>query len=631
MQIVLIALNAVFASAEIAVLSLNETKLGRMAEQGNGRAKRLVRLTKEPARFLATIQVAITLSGFLGSAFAETKLGRMAEQGNGRAKRLVRLTKEPARFLATIQVAITLSGFLGSAFAADNFSEPLVDWMINMGVSIPRATLDAGAVIFITLVLSYFTLIFGELVPKRIAMKKPEQIAMGISGLVSGISIVFKPIFITLVLSYFTLIFGELVPKRIAMKKPEQIAMGISGLVSGISIVFKPIVSFLSVSTNLVLRLCGIDPKEEEEQVSEEEIRMMVDVGSEKGTIEHQEKEFIQNVFEFNDIMAESIATHRTDVVMLWMEDDMEVWAETIHNSRHTFYPVCDGSPDNVIGVSRHTFYPVCDGSPDNVIGVLNAKDYFRIDDKSRNKVMNQAVYPAYFVLETTKADVLFRNMKANKSAIAIIIDEHGGMTGIVTMNDLVEELVGDLLETTKADVLFRNMKANKSAIAIIIDEHGGMTGIVTMNDLVEELVGDLNDDTEDAKLFRNMKANKSAIAIIIDEHGGMTGIVTMNDLVEELVGDLNDDTEDAKSREPYVEKAEEHTWLVHGNPELEVIEDALGIEIASEGFDTLSGLIFQKLGVIPEDGTQNIELEMQGMQKCRECRFILPVLESTR
>lgn len=407
-QVILIALNAVFASAEIAVLSLNETKLGRMAEQGNSRAKRLVRLTKEPARFLATIQV-----------------------------------------------AITLSGFLGSAFAADNFSEPLVDWMINMGVSIPRATLDAGAVIFITLVLSYFTLIFGELVPKRIAMKKPEQIAMGISGLVSGISIVFKPI-----------------------------------------------VSFLSVSTNLVLRLCGIDPKEEEEQVSEEEIRMMVDVGSEKGTIEHQEKEFIQNVFEFNDIMAESIATHRTDVVMLWTEDDMEVWAETIHNSRHTFYPVCDGSPDNVIGV-------------------LNAKDYFRIDDKSRNKVMNQAVYPAYFVLETTKADVLFRNMKANKSAIAIIIDEHGGMTGIVTMNDLVEELVGD----------------------------------------------------------------------------------------------LNDDTEDAKSREPYVEKAEEHTWLVHGNPELEVIEDALGIEIASEGFDTLSGLIFQKLGVIPEDGTQNIELEMQGMQ----------------
>ena len=408
LQILLIVLNAVFASAEIAVISMNDAKLAALAAQGDRRAVRLARLTSQPARFLATIQV-----------------------------------------------AITLSGFLGSAFAADNFSGSLVDWMIQLGLPLPEKTLDTIAVVCITLILSYFTLVFGELVPKRVAMYKAEALALGISGLIDGISRLFAPL-----------------------------------------------VWLLTASTNAILRLLGIDPNAQQDEVGEEEIRMMVDVGSEKGTIEHQEKEFIQNVFEFNDIMAESIATHRTDVVMLWMEDDMEVWAETIHNSRHTFYPVCDGSPDNVIGV-------------------LNAKDYFRIDDKSRNKVMNQAVYPAYFVLETTKADVLFRNMKANKNAIAIIIDEHGGMTGIVTMNDLVEELVGD----------------------------------------------------------------------------------------------LNDDTEDAKGREPYVEKAEEHTWLVHGNPELEVIEDALGIEIASEGFDTLSGLIFQKLGVIPEDGTQNIELEMQGMQ----------------
>ena len=208
-QIVLIILNAIFASAEIAVLSMNETKLERMAEQGNNRAKRLVRLTQEPARFLATIQV-----------------------------------------------AITLSGFLGSAFAADNFSEPLVEWILGMGVNIPRSTLDAIAVICITLVLSYFTLVFGELVPKRIAMKKSEELAMSISGLVSGISILFKPI-----------------------------------------------VSFLSISTNAILKVLGIDPNEEDDKVSEEEIRMLVDAGSEKGTIEHQEKEFIQNVFEFNDII----------------------------------------------------------------------------------------------------------------------------------------------------------------------------------------------------------------------------------------------------------------------------------------------------------------------------------------
>ncbi len=332
-QIVLIALNAIFASAEIAVLSINEAKLERMANEGNTKAKRLFRLTREPAKFLATIQV-----------------------------------------------AITLSGFLGSAFAADNFSEPLVEWVLGLGVTLPRETLDAVAVVVITLILSYFTLIFGELVPKRLAMKKSEQIAMGISGLVSGIAVLFRPI-----------------------------------------------VWFLSVSTNLVIRLFGIDPNEAEDEVSEEEIRMMVDVGSEKGTIDHQEKEFIQNVFEFNDITAEEIAIHRTEVVVLWAEDDVSTWTKTIHEERHTLYPVCDGSPDNVIGI-------------------LNAKDYFRLEEKTKENIL-AAVRPAYFVPETIKADVLFRNMKKTHNSMAVVLDEYGGMEGIVTLLDLVEELVGDLGE----------------------------------------------------------------------------------------------------------------------------------------------------------------------------------------
>lgn len=331
-QIILIALNAIFASAEIAVLSMNETKLERMAEQGDSRAKRLVRLTQEPARFLATIQV-----------------------------------------------AITLSGFLGSAFAADNFSEPLVDWVAGMGVDIPRSTLDAVAVILITLILSYFTLVFGELVPKRIAMKKSDELAMGISGLVTGISIFFKPI-----------------------------------------------VSFLSISTNTVLKIFGIDPNETEDRVSEEEIRMLVDAGSEKGTIDHQEKEFIQNVFEFNDIMAGTIATHRTDVTILWMSDDVKEWDETIHNTRHTLYPVCGDSIDRVIGI-------------------LNAKDYFRLKEKNKDMVIDSAISAPYFVMETTKADVLFKNMKQSKQSMAIVLDEYGGMVGIVTLIDLLEEIVGDL------------------------------------------------------------------------------------------------------------------------------------------------------------------------------------------
>lgn len=336
LQLVLIALNAIFACAELAVLSINETKLERMADQGDKRAKRLFRLTREPAQFLATIQV-----------------------------------------------AITLSGFLGSAFAADGFSEPLVDWVLSLGVNVPRATLDSVAVVVITLILSYFTLVFGELVPKRVAMKKAE--ALGLS---------------------------------------------ISGLVSGLSIAFKPIVWFLSVSTNTILRLLGIDPNEADEQVNEEEILMMVDAGSEKGAIDAQEREFIQNVFEFDDLTAEEIAVHRTEVTVLWMEDSMEDWAETIHDSRHTLYPVCQDSADNIIGI-------------------LNAKDYFRLDNKSRENVMQNAVKSPFFVPKTIKADVLFRKMKKTRNTMVIVLDEYGGVVGIVTLNDLIEQLVGDLGDDT--------------------------------------------------------------------------------------------------------------------------------------------------------------------------------------
>lgn len=328
----LIALNAVFACAEIAVISMNDNKLEKLAASGDKRAVRLAHLTSQPARFLATIQV-----------------------------------------------AITLSGFLGSAFAAENFSDGLVSWLIGLGVKIPVTTLDTIAVVFITIVLSYFTLIFGELVPKRVAMRNAETLALGMSALISGISKAFAPI-----------------------------------------------VWFLTISTNGILRILGIDPNAEEEEVGEEEIRMMVDVGSEKGTIDHEEKQFIQNVFEFDDLTAGKIATHRTDIDMLWMEETMEDWANTIHSTRHTLYPICADSADNVVGI-------------------LNAKDYFRLDNKSREKVMKEAVKAPYFVPESVKADVLFRNMKHSRNTLAVVLDEYGGMSGIVTMNDLVEQLVGDL------------------------------------------------------------------------------------------------------------------------------------------------------------------------------------------
>lgn len=339
LQAVLIALNAVFASAEIAVISMNDNKMAKMAAEGDKRAIRLARLTSQPARFLATIQV-----------------------------------------------AITLSGFLGSAFAAENFSGVLVAWLIGLGVPIAENVLDSIAVIFITIVLSYFTLVFGELVPKQVAMRKAEPLALAISGLISTIAKLFAPL-----------------------------------------------VTFLTFSTNAVLRLLGIDPNAEEDTASEEEIRMMVDVGSEKGTIDHEERDFIQNVFEFDDLTAEQILTHRTDVVMLDMEDSVESWKQ-------------------VIFTTSHTLYPVCDGSADNIVGILNAKDYFRLEDKTKESILQHAVTSAYFVPDTIKADDLFRNMKKSKNRIAVVLDEYGGMTGIITLNDLIEQLVGDFADTQEEE-----------------------------------------------------------------------------------------------------------------------------------------------------------------------------------
>ncbi len=332
LQVVLIMFNAVFACAEIAVISINDNKLAKMAADGD---KRAIRLAK--------------------------------------------LTSEPARFLATIQVAITLSGFLGSAFASENFSGVLVDWLVGLGVPIPVNVLDSVSVILITVILSYFTLVFGELLPKQIAMRKAETLALALSALISGLAKIFAPI-----------------------------------------------VNFLTFSTNTGLKVMGIDPNEEEESVSEEEIRMMVDVGSVKGTIDYDEKEFIQNVFEFDDLSADEIITHRTDVVMLDLCDSQEQWKEIIYESRHTLYPVCDGTADNIVGI-------------------LNSKDYFRMEDKSRENVMLRAVKPAYFVPETVKADILFKNMRKEHHTLAVVLDEYGGMSGIVTINDLVEQLVGDL------------------------------------------------------------------------------------------------------------------------------------------------------------------------------------------
>ena len=328
LQFVLIFLNAVFACAETAMLSTSDVKVAKLVLEGDRRAKRLAKFKEKPAKFLSTIQV-----------------------------------------------AITLSGFLGSAFAASNFAEPIAAWLEAVGVK--------------------FT------------------------GLETVIVIV-----ITLILSFITIVFGELVPKRLAMKNPEKTSLVMSGFLVFIAKLFAPIVWLLTVSTNGVLLLLRIDPHDEGESVSEEEIVMMVDVGSNAGVIDDAEKEMIKKVFEFDDMTAGEFATHRTDMVILWLEDDNKKWEEIIHETRHSLYPVCGESADDLVGM-------------------LNVKDFFRLGEATREEVMAQCVKPAYYVPQTVKADVLFRQMKKTRNRFAVVLDEYGGVFGIVTMNDIIEQIVG--------------------------------------------------------------------------------------------------------------------------------------------------------------------------------------------
>ena len=332
--IILIALNAMFAATEIAVISMNDVKLKNMAEGGDKRAIRLVNLTEQPARFLSTIQV-----------------------------------------------AITLASLLQSAVAAETFAVQIVDKLLDAGVSIAP-------------------------------------------GVLHGVSIVV----ITLILSYFTLVFGELVPKRVAMKKTELIALGMSGILYGVAKAFAPIVWLLTKSTNGILRILRINPEEEDSSVTEESIKMMLAEGKEKGVIQPEEDELIQNIFEFDDITAEEMCTHRRDVIALSLSDDFEEWKKTIRESRHTKYPVCG---DNL----------------DDIVGVLDTRDYFMHPAGDKQQVVDNTVEKAMLVPESMKANSLFRKMQENREYFAVVIDEYGGMSGIVTLHDIMEALLGDLSE----------------------------------------------------------------------------------------------------------------------------------------------------------------------------------------
>ena len=209
------------------------------------------------------------------------------------------------------------------------------------------------------------------------------------------------------------------------MKKAEALSLSMAGIIGTLSTLFRPIVWLLSVSTNGVLRLCGIDPNAADDTVYEEDIKDLADQGSRKGEIDSDEREIIHNLFAFDDISVSEIATHRTDMIVLDTADSDADWQKTIAESRHGFYPVCDESRDKIVGI-------------------LSARDYLILADRSRENVMASAVRPVFFVPEGVRADVLFRRMKQAREHFAVVLDEYGGVFGIVTMTDLLAQIVGD-------------------------------------------------------------------------------------------------------------------------------------------------------------------------------------------
>lgn len=336
---------------------------------------------------LIILAVLIFLNAFFAASeiafisLNDTKIEKQAKDGNKKAKQIEKMLKTPSKFLATIQIGITLAGFLSSAFASDTFAEKLAPILFQ-------------CMPFLSL------------------------------GVWKSISI----IIITIILSFFTLVFGELVPKRLAMKNYEKIAFGTIGIIRAISIITSPFVKFLTLVTNSISKLFGVG-ENEEESVTEEEIKMMVDQGEEKGTIKEEEKKLINNVFEFNDITASEIMKHRKDIFAVDINISNDELMEELSKEEY-----------------RYSRIPVYDETIDEIKGILYIKDVLKNIGKKNFKVKN-VVKDAYFVSQTRLINEVFKELQKNKMQIAIIIDEYGGTAGLITMEDILEELVGDIYD----------------------------------------------------------------------------------------------------------------------------------------------------------------------------------------
>ncbi len=341
LQLILILLNAFFAATEIAVISLNEKKVRALADEGDKKAKKMLKIITEPTRFLSTIQI-----------------------------------------------GITLAGFLGSAFAADNFAQGLSDFII-----------------------------------------KAFNVSPEFSGAINTVAV----IVITLILSYFTLVLGELVPKRIAMKHKEKLANSVCGIISFLAAVLRPIIWFFTISTNAVLKIFGINPKEKEEPVSEEDIVLLLDAGADEGSFKADDIEYIKNVFKLENKTAEDVMTSRKSIVFLSLGSSQKEIAHVIKNN----------------GYSR---IPVFDGDVDNIVGILHIKDYL-MNSLDNDFKLKDILRKPVFVPESVSLSVLFKEMQTNHTHMSVVINEYGETAGIVTMEDILEELVGEIWDESDSEV----------------------------------------------------------------------------------------------------------------------------------------------------------------------------------
>ena len=376
LQVILILINAFFAATEIAVISLNANKLRKLEEEGDKLAPKLL---------------------------------HMVEDSSG--------------FLSTIQIAITLSGFLGAAFAGDAFAEYLTAWLLSLGVGIPASVLDTISLVVVTIILSYFTLVFGELVPKRIAMQKSMEMA------------------------------------RLSCR-----------VVSAIATIAKPVVKLLSLSTNGVLRLLRMKTDVEEEQVTEDEIRMMIDLGNESGSINEDEKELLHNVFDFSDQTVSDVMTHAADVESISVDATREEVLDTIRST----------------GLSR---FPVYGEDESDILGVLNTRDFLVDWVSDGTKSVRDLMRPAYLVPESLSADDLLRDMQIKKIHLAVVLDEYGELAGVITVEDLLEEIVGNIYDEFDP--------AEPQELEQLGENLWRVSGSLSVEDLAEELDMELPEDED--------------------------------------------------------------------------------------------------------------------------------------